>query len=124
MFKTELLSVPTHLYPARPDARATTSASSAARPTGPNGEDCCRSGRRRRSSADWSTAPIAALVVTALTMVVALPVAYALGRLDFRGKTALLFTILATRSYPPISIIIPFFYLYIRLGTAGHAAAD
>jgi len=52
-------------------------------------------------------------------MLVALPVSYALGRLNFKGKTPLLFTILATRSYPPISIVIPFFYLYTKTGLQG-----
>ena len=42
-------------------------------------------------------------------MMVALPVAYALGRLQFRGETAMLFAIITSRSYPPIAIVIPFF---------------
>ena len=52
-------------------------------------------------------AMLIASLVTLITMLVALPVSYALGRLNFRGKNALLFAIISTRSYPPIAIIIP-----------------
>ena len=52
-------------------------------------------------------------------MLIALPVAYALGRLDFRGRTAMLFAIITTRSYPPIAIIIPFVYSTRQVGLQG-----
>jgi multiple sugar transport system permease protein len=62
---------------------------------------------------------IVASVVTALTMLIAIPVAYAIGRLDFKRKTALLMTIVTSRAYPPIAILIPFFALYQKWGLLG-----
>jgi ABC-type sugar transport system permease subunit len=118
MYKTELLSVPTHLFPHDPtlsnfirifggDA------------TGPGGEELLSVGQAPALKRGLVNSTVVALVVTALTMLVALPVSYALGRLNFKGRTALLFSILATRSYPPISIIIPFFYLYSQAELLG-----
>ncbi len=118
MFKTELLSVPTHLYPHDP----TTSnyirifGGSAA---GPGGEELLGIGQAPALRRGLINSTIVAAVVTLITMLIALPVSYALGRLNFRGKTAILFSIIATRSYPPLSIIIPFFYLYSKTGLQG-----
>jgi len=111
MYKTELLSVPTHLFPHDPtlsnyirvfggDAKA------------PDGSDLLALGQAPAIKRGLFNSALIASIVTILTMAVALPVSYALGRLSFRGKPVVLFTILSTRSYPPIAIIIPFFYLY------------
>jgi multiple sugar transport system permease protein len=62
---------------------------------------------------------IISAIVTAITMVVAVPVAYALGRYEFKGRTALLMTIVTSRAYPPIAILIPFFALYQALKLIG-----
>jgi multiple sugar transport system permease protein len=62
---------------------------------------------------------IIAIVVTLLTMLIALPVAYSLGRFQFKGRTALLMTIVTGRAYPPIAILIPFFALYQKLKLIG-----
>jgi multiple sugar transport system permease protein len=62
---------------------------------------------------------VVAVIVTILTMVVSLPVAYALGRLQFRGRTAMLFAIITSRSYPPIAIVLPFVLLYSQIGLQG-----
>jgi ABC-type sugar transport system permease subunit len=118
MFKTELLTLPTHLFPHEPTLsnfiRIFGGESS-----GPTGEPLLPIGQAPALKQGFINSTIVALVVTALTMVVALPVSYALGRMNFKGKTPLLFTILATRSYPPISIVIPFFYLYTKTGLQG-----
>ena len=118
MFHSELLSVPTHLVPHDftlsnyvrlfgGDAK------------GPGGEDLLPLGQAEALKRGIVNSALIASVVTFLTMTVALPVSYALGRLNFRGKPALLFTIISTRSYPPIAIIIPFFYLYADWGLLG-----
>jgi multiple sugar transport system permease protein len=62
---------------------------------------------------------IVATVVTLLTLGIALPIAYALGRYQFRFKNALLFGILTSRSYPPFAVLIPFFVLYRNIGLLG-----
>ncbi len=118
MFKTELLAVPTHLFPhdltfsnyLRIFGRTA---------SGPNGEELLGIGQAPALKRGLINSTVVALVVTALTMIIALPVSYALGRLNFKGKTPILFSILATRSYPPISIVIPFFYLYTKTGLQG-----
>jgi len=62
---------------------------------------------------------IIASVTALISMLLGLPVAYAMGRLNFRYKNTLLFGILFSRSYPPIAIVIPFFILTQRLGLRG-----
>ena len=62
---------------------------------------------------------IVAAVTTVLTLIIALPVAYAMGRYKFRLKSTLLFAILTTRSYPPFAVLIPFFIAYQTLGLLG-----
>ncbi len=118
MFKTELLSVPTHLFPHEPTLSnyVRLFGGTAA---GPSGEDLLPVGQAPALRRGLVNSTVAAVVVTALTMLVALPVAYALGRLNFRGKMAMLFAIITTRSYPPIAIIIPFSYLYIQWNLQG-----
>lgn len=118
MYKTELLAIPTHLYPHEP----TTSnfiRIFGGTATGPSGEELLGIGQAPALRRGLINSTIVAVVVTALTMLVACPVAYSLGRLNFRGKTPLLFSIIASRSYPPISIVIPFSYLYIEYGLQG-----
>jgi multiple sugar transport system permease protein len=62
---------------------------------------------------------VVAAVVTILTLVIALPIAYAMGRFTFRFKTGLLFGILTSRSYPPFAVLIPFFMAYQTVGLQG-----
>lgn len=62
---------------------------------------------------------IVSLVVTIVTLVVVVPLAYVFARLQFRYKTALLFAILLAVALPPVSTLIPFYAMYVRLGLAG-----
>ncbi len=118
MFKTELLTIPTNLFPH--DLTFSNYLRVLGRPaTGQNGEELLPLGQAPIIRQGLINSAKLAVIVTAGTMLVALPVSYALGRLVFRGKTALLFGIMATRSYPPISIVIPFFYLYSKLSLLG-----
>ncbi|MER3485415.1 MAG: hypothetical protein C4345_04995, partial [Chloroflexota bacterium] len=118
MYKTELLSVPTHLFPHEPTFSNFVRIFGGSA-TGPNGEELLPVGQAPALKRGLVNSTVVALVVTALTVVVALPVSYALGRLSFRGRTPMLFAIIVSRSYPPISIVIPFSYLYIRWGLQG-----
>ena len=117
MFKTELLSVPTHLAPHDPTVSNYTRLFGATA-IGPGGE-LPPVGQAPMIRRGLVNSAIIAVAVTAITMVVALPVAYALGRLQFRGRGALLFGVIASRSYPPISVVVPFFYLYSKVGLQG-----
>ena len=62
---------------------------------------------------------IISIIVTPLTLVISLTVAYAMGRLNFPLKHTWLFSIVAARSYPPFAILIPFFILFQRIGLHG-----
>lgn len=118
MFKTEFLAVPTHLYPHDPTI-SNYSRLFGATAIGPGGAELPVIGQASMIQNGLRNSVIVALIVTVLTMLVSLPVAYALGRLDFRGRTAMLFAIITSRSYPPIAIIIPFVLLYSQIGLQG-----
>ena len=62
---------------------------------------------------------IIASTTTVLTMLIAIPSAYSLGRYRFRFRHGFLFLILAARSYPEVALIAPFYILYSRLGLIG-----
>lgn len=62
---------------------------------------------------------VVAVIVTIVTMLVSVPAAYAIGRLNFKHKLKLLFAIILSRSYPPIAILIPFFSMYQTLQLQG-----
>jgi multiple sugar transport system permease protein len=53
---------------------------------------------------------------TFITMLMAVPAAYALARLRFRGKKFAGFYVLATQMLPPVGIIIPYFLVLRNIG--------
>jgi multiple sugar transport system permease protein len=55
-------------------------------------------------------------VTTAVTMLFAIPAAYALARLDLPWKRATGFWVLATQMLPPVGLVIPYFLLLRRVG--------
>lgn len=55
-------------------------------------------------------------LTTALTMLFAIPAAYALARLDLPWKRASGFWVLATQMLPPVGLVIPYFLLLRRVG--------
>jgi multiple sugar transport system permease protein len=63
----------------------------------------------------WSSLVVAAST-TVLTMLLAIPAAYALARLDLPGKRSSGFYILATQMLPPVGLIIPYFIALQRIG--------
>lgn len=117
MFKPELLAVPTHLWPHEPTVSNYTRLFGATA-MGPGGE-LPPVGQAPIIRRGLVNSAIIAVAVTAITMAVSLPVAYALGRLQFKGRAAMLFAIIMSRSYPPIAIVVPFFYLYSQVGLQG-----
>ena len=55
-------------------------------------------------------------LTTALTMLFAIPAAYALARLDLPFRRATGFWVLATQMLPPVGLVIPYFLLLRRAG--------
>lgn len=53
---------------------------------------------------------------TVVTMLMAIPAAYALARLRFRGKKFTGFYVLATQMLPPVGIIIPYYIVLRNIG--------
>jgi multiple sugar transport system permease protein len=53
---------------------------------------------------------------TVLTLLFAVPAAYALARLEFPGKRGSGFYVLATQMLPPVGLIIPYYLVLQRLG--------
>ena len=63
----------------------------------------------------WSSFVVATLT-TALTMLLAIPAAYALGRLRYPAKRASGFYVLGTQMLPPMGLIIPYYLVLQKLG--------
>jgi multiple sugar transport system permease protein len=62
----------------------------------------------------WSSFVVASLA-TALAMLIAIPAAYALARLDFPAKRGSGFYVLATQMLPPVGLIIPYYLVLQKL---------
>ena len=62
------------------------------------------------------TSLIVSGTTTVLTIIVAVPAAYAFARLDLRGKKGLGFYTLATQMVPPVGLVIPYFLILNRVG--------
>ena len=58
-------------------------------------------------------------IVTLLTLLIIVPLSYAFARFNFRGKMALLMAILFSVAIPPVSTLIPFFILFVKLNLTG-----
>ena len=63
----------------------------------------------------WSSI-VVATTSTVLTMLIAVPAAYALARLRFPGKKSSGFYVLATQMLPPVGLIIPYYLALQKLG--------
>lgn len=63
----------------------------------------------------WSSM-VLSVWTTVLTMLVAVPAAYALARLRYPGKRVSGFYLLATQMLPPVGLIIPFYLVLQRVG--------
>jgi multiple sugar transport system permease protein len=63
----------------------------------------------------WSSM-VVATASTLLTMLIAVPAAYALARLRYPGKKASGFYVLATQMLPPVGLIIPYYLVLQKIG--------
>jgi ABC-type glycerol-3-phosphate transport system permease component len=59
---------------------------------------------------------IVATLSTALTMLLALPAAYAIARLRYPGRRASGFYVLATQMLPPVGLVIPYYLALQKIG--------
>ncbi|GIN12439.1 sugar ABC transporter permease [Shouchella clausii] len=66
---------------------------------------------------------VIALGTLVLTLVLAAPVAYALARLDIKGKGAIIGVMLVAQMLPSIMLALPFFLLFSHLGLLNHFIA-
>lgn len=85
----------------------------------PDGSRSPASGQAHQIIRGLIDSVIVSLVVTALTLAAVLPLAYVFARFQFRFKNTLLFAILLAVALPPVSTLIPFYAMYIRLGLSG-----
>ena len=63
----------------------------------------------------WSSV-VVATASTVLTMLIAVPAAYALARLRYPGRKASGFYVLATQMLPPVGLIIPYYLVLQKIG--------
>jgi len=63
----------------------------------------------------WDSIVIAVLS-TLLAMIVSTVAAYALSRMDFRGRHHFVAWVLSTRMMPPVAVAIPMFFIYKNIG--------
>lgn len=73
------------------------------------------SSARNLLPAMWNSI-VVSLSVVALNLLVAIPAAYAMARLHFRGRDASIYSILTTRVIPDIALVVPFFLFIRNLG--------
>jgi len=59
---------------------------------------------------------IVAAATTALTMLLAIPAAYALARLELPARKPAGFFVLATQMLPPVGLVIPYFLVLRQIG--------
>lgn len=62
------------------------------------------------------TSLIVSTATTILTIIIAVPAAYAFARLELRGKRWLGFYTLATQMVPPVGLVIPYFLILAKIG--------
>ncbi len=63
----------------------------------------------------WSSL-VVSFFATVLTMLFSVPAAYAMARLNYPGKRASGFYVLATQMLPPVGLIIPFYLILQKIG--------
>jgi multiple sugar transport system permease protein len=88
----------------------------------PQAIDLSAIGAALTSEATWTYLKNSAIIAVGQTVIVMLagvPAAYALARLEFRGRKFFLDLILITQMFSPVVLLIPLFRLYNELGLLG-----
>lgn len=104
--RAELLATPLHWIPQQPDVHNYVEILS---PTGQPSQT------NRTFKASLQNSILVALSVTAISLILGSLAAYAMVRISFRFRTALLLLILATRMIPEVSLVIPLYVIASKL---------
>src|SRR5690625_3613550 len=64
----------------------------------------------------YMSSAIVALITMVIAIIAGMMIAYALSRLNFKGKPIIMFFIMATSMFPPMSLLLPIFTTYRDLG--------
>jgi multiple sugar transport system permease protein len=118
MTPAEISTFPPHFYPHEPTISAFFNMLGFSHVTF-SGRVFLPSGQAGQVKLGLLNSVILASVVTCVTLLVALPLSYIFGRFRFRQKNRLFFAILFSVAIPPISILIPFYILFVKIGLAG-----
>jgi multiple sugar transport system permease protein len=62
---------------------------------------------------------IIAPLVTVITIAACTPAGYALGRMNIKGRTGLVGLLLGSRPLPPVSVALPYYFLFSAIGLKG-----
>ncbi len=62
---------------------------------------------------------IIAPIVTVITILACTPAGYALGRMNLKGRTGLIGLLLGSRTLPPVSVALPYYFLFSSIGLRG-----
>jgi multiple sugar transport system permease protein len=85
----------------------------------PNGTVVPASGQAGQVLQGLQNSLIVSFVVTAITLIIVVPLAYVFARLEFRFKNLLFNCVLLAVAIPPVSTLIPFYTMYVQLGLVG-----
>lgn len=77
------------------------------------------SGQARQVIVGVRNSVIVSIIVTVITTLVVVPLAYVFARMEFPMKSKLLSAVLLSVSLPPVSTLIPFYALYVKLHLVG-----
>lgn len=116
--KAEISEFPPNFYPKRPTISGLVTVIGF-HYTKKSGAVMIPSGGARQVTMGLLNSLILGVATTIITMAVVVPLAYTFGRLEFKHKNTLLFAVLLSVALPPISVLIPFFILFTRIGLAG-----
>jgi len=87
--------------------------------TDPSGEPLRPAGQYRELIRGMINSAIVGVPVTLITMATTVPAGYVLGRYNVRNKNVFIALLLGTRTIPPVSMIIPYYAMYVSLGLRG-----
>jgi multiple sugar transport system permease protein len=118
MEPVEIFTVPTHLVPYHPTPN--NYLNSMGVPTlDPYTKTYVAAGLAPWIKLGLRNSTIIALTVTIITLAVASPAGYVLGRYKLPGKNKLLFLLVGSRSLPPVTILVPYYFFFSVIGLIG-----
>jgi multiple sugar transport system permease protein len=117
-WEKDILQIPSPIYP--PDPTITNYLRVLGQTvTGPGGVALRPAGQWRELLRGMLNSGIVGILVTLATIGVTVPAGYVLGRYRVRMKNLFIGILLGTRTIPPVSIVVPYYVLYLTLGLKG-----